>query len=303
MTLIDRIERAAGVPGLAALLGDLPAADLRSLLLEVHRRQAGKLKPAHILKQYKQDRFTQPATVDPQTHANYDRYAFEILKAKGYTPIELSPVSPLGTVSVLSGMGQNRVIATARGTEVMADATNVLAMESAVHRHRTDRVKLCASQRMVRAQPFPEGWSSHFRLLALTIAGRDEGSFRFETESLFAQLSAMITLIGHLTDLQAGVTVLDETRRTVLKDRVLGPLKAAFPHVKVGFDDERQKGRGYYTDACFELKAGDMSLADGGFTTWTRQLLGNAKERLLTGGLGLDLMHATFGTPTADLYP
>lgn len=299
VTLIDRIERTTGVPGLASLLGDLAPADLRSLLLEVHRRQAAKLAPAHVLKQYKRDRFTGPATVDPAVHAEYDAFAFKTLREKGYQPVELSPVAPLGTVGVLSGMDQNRVISTARGTEVMADSTNALALESAVRRQGRDQVRLCASHRLVRAQPFPEGWSSHFRLLALTIAGWDEGSFRFETESLFAQLSAMVTLLEHLP----GVQVLDETRRAAVTDRVLDPLKTAFPQVEVDFDDTRKKGRGYYVDACFEIKAGDLSLADGGFTTWTRQLLGNAKERLLTGGLGLDLMHARFGPRRADLYP
>ncbi|CAM3508720.1 hypothetical protein KIPE111705_11710 [Kibdelosporangium persicum] len=303
MTLIDRIERTSGVPGLAGLLADLAPADLRSLLLEVHRRQAAKLTPAQVLKQYKQDRFTGVATVDPATHADYDAYAFRTLRDKGYTPVELSPVSPLGTVSVLSGTDQNRVITTARGTEVMADSTNALALESAVRRSGRDQVRLCASHRLVRAQPFPEGWSSHFRLLALTIAGRDEGSFRFETDSLLTQLTAMVTLLDHLDDVQVLVTVLDETRRTAVQERVLDRLRTEFPHVKVDFDDTREQGRGYYVDACFELRAGDVSLGDGGFTTWTRQLLGNAKERLLTGGLGLDLMHARFGPRRADPYP
>jgi hypothetical protein len=31
-----------------------------------------------------------------------------------------------------------------------------------------------------------------------------------------------------------------------------------------------------------------VEIADGGFTDWTARLLGNAKERLLISGLGLD---------------
>ncbi|ALG12809.1 hypothetical protein [Kibdelosporangium phytohabitans] len=302
MTLIDRIERTTGVPGLPGLLADLAPADLRSLLLDVHRRQAAKRTPAQVLAQYKRDRFTGVATVDPVSQAEYDLFAFKTLRDRGYTPVELSPVSPLGTVSVLSGTDQNRVVTTARGSEVMADSTNALALESAVRRSGRQPVRLCASHRLLRAQPFPQGWSSHFRLLALTVAGRDEGSFRFETGSLCAQLSAMVALIEHLADVQVLVTVLDESRRDAVAERVIERLRGESPQVKVGFDDERQKGRGYYVDACFELRAGDVSLADGGFTTWTRQLLGNAKERLLTGGLGVDLMHARFGPRRADLY-
>ena len=47
------------------------------------------------------------------------------------------------------------------------------------------RVKLCTSQRDVRCQVFegPSAFSS-FRLFALTTSGRDEGSFKFEMESI-----------------------------------------------------------------------------------------------------------------------
>jgi hypothetical protein len=302
VTLIDRIERATGVPGLAAKLGDLPPADLRSLLLEVHRRQAARVTPAQVLKQYQQDRFTGTANTDPSDLAAYDVFAYETLKSRGYTSVELSPICPLGTVSALSGMDQNRVVSTGRGTEVMADATNALALESAVRREGRERVKLCTSHRLVRAQPFPQGWLAHFRLLALTIAGRDEGSFTFETESLLDLLGSLATLISHLPETSIAITDLTGRRQDVLTERVLTPLTRAFPQVKVDFDQARQRGRGYYTDVCFDVSAGGISLADGGFTTWTRQLLGNAKERLLTGGLGLDNMHANFGPRRPDPY-
>jgi hypothetical protein len=289
--MIDRIERALGVPGLAALLGDLSPADLRSLLLEVNRRQAARLTPAKVLAQYQRDRFTGPATVDPAWFAEFDRKAFERLRDKGYTPIELSPVNPLGTVSALSPLDQNLVLTTGRGTEVVADATNALALESAVRRKDKERVRLCASHRLLRTQPFPEGMASHFRLLALTIAGRDEGSFSFETESLREQLAALLTVLADVPEVELRITDLGQ-RRDLLSTQVLTPLAAEFPQVGMDFDDERRKGRGYYVDACFEVLALGVPVADGGFTTWTRQLLGNAKERLLTGGLGIDMLYA-----------
>lgn len=296
VSLIERIERAAETPGLVDALGKLSPADLRSLLLEVHLRQAARLTPAQVLAQYRRNRFTSPSTVDPAVFAAFDRFAFETLRARGYTPLELSPVAPLGSVSVVSPLSQNLVLTAERGAEVVADSTNVLAMESAVRRSGATRVRLCASHRLMRTQPFPEGWSQHFRLLALTIAGRDEGSFRFETESLREQLAAMLTLLDGLDELRVTVTDLG-ARRDLLAARVLTPVAEAFPQVEVAFDDERTRGRGYYVDACFEISARGVSFADGGFTTWTRQLLGNAKERLLTGGLGVDMLHASIGLP------
>lgn len=284
VTLLDRIERATGVPGLAGLLSDLPPADLRSLLLEVTRRQAARVKPAQVLAQYRRDKFTSPATHDPAAFASFDLRAFEVLRAMGYTPITLSPVCPLGTVSALSPLDQNLVLTTVRGTEVMADATNALALESAVRRSVHDQVKLCTSHRLLRTQPFPAGWSQHFGLLALTIAGRDSGSFQFETGSLLAQFSAIAAL---LPDCHIRLTDLGN-RKALLQERVVEPLNGL-----VSFDDERQQGRGYYVDACFDVRVKDVSIGDGGFVPWTRQLLGNAKERFLTAGLGIDMLLTT----------
>ncbi|NUW41982.1 hypothetical protein [Nonomuraea rhodomycinica] len=58
-----------------------------------------------------------------------------------------------------------------------------------------------------------------------------------------------------------------------------------------------------YRDACFEIRAttpagDDLNLGDGGFVTWSADLLGNAKERLLISGLGLERLCERFGPPT-----
>lgn len=280
VTLLNRIERAVGVPGLAGILGDLPPADLRSLLLEVNRRQANRRTPAQVLNQYTSDRFTSPSPIDPLRRNRFERHALETLRAHGYTPVDLAPVNPLGTVSALTPLDQNLVLTTERGTEVVADATNALALESAVRRTGRERVKLCATHRLLRTQPVPEGWTNHFGLLALTTAGRDEGSFRFETDSLRTQLWAIMSVIGtgevRLTDL-AG-------RRDALTEHVVEPLQAE--DIDVSFDDERKTT--YYVDACFKVKIDGIAVADGGFTTWTQRLTNNRKERLLTTGLGID---------------
>ena len=58
-------------------------------------------------------------------------------------------------------------------------------------------------------------------------------------------------------------------------------------------DPDRASGRGYYVDACYKVfgtdcRGSDVELADGGCTTWTRQLLSDEKERLVIGGLGVE---------------
>lgn len=76
-------------------------------------------------------------------------------------------------------------------------------------------------------------------------------------------------------------------------------LAAAHPGVRVGFDPDRADGRAYYTAACFHIFAGDgggreYQIGDGGFTNWTQQLLGSAKERLLITGLGTERLCSLF---------
>jgi hypothetical protein len=62
--------------------------------------------------------------------------------------------------------------------------------------------------------------------------------------------------------------------------------------VPVVDEPERQRGRGYYTDAALRITADDggreIELGDGGFTTWTGQLRNDAKERCLVSCLATE---------------
>ncbi|NAS25799.1 hypothetical protein GT755_29470 [Herbidospora sp. NEAU-GS84] len=214
---------------------------------------------------------------------------------------------------------QNKVVTTVRTTEVVADATNVLALECAVRRRdllRRDprsrrRVRLAAVHRVVRAQSYAApGMAAHFTMLGLCTAGRDEGSFAFETTALAEQIGVHLDLLdsvhtlGHrVTEVRVSVTDLTAGRhRRTLRENVLNPLTQAYPSTAFAFDDDRTGGRGYYRDACFEIRAttpagDDLNLGDGGFVTWSADLLGNAKERLLISGLGLERLCERFGPP------
>jgi hypothetical protein len=308
---LARVLREAGVPGLLELLAEgLPPTDLQSLLLEVYRRRAAGVTPGRLLESYARNRFTAPsAMAAPGELARLEVLIHERLAAHGVTALALSPLCPLGTNAAVATVDQNKVVTTVRNTEAVADATNVLALECALRRRaapRAEVVRLGATHRVVRAQAFDvPGMAAHFALLGLCTAGRDAGSFRFETEALTEQIGLHLDLLdraaalGHpVTAIRVNLTDLTEGRhRAALRERVLDPLAAAHPEVVFGFDDERRGGRGYYTDACFEIVAGagdEVSLIDGGFTRWTAALLSNAKERLLISGLGTERLIAAF---------
>jgi hypothetical protein len=315
--IIERISREAGIEGLVeALSKQLSPTDLQSLLIEVYRRRADTLTPRDLLYQYRHDRFVQPTQASPTAQLDFDRLAYSLLPP-GFEPIELSPVAPLGTCSVVSTVSQNVTVPTIRNTEVCSDATNVLALECARRRRQilrnnpraTDRVKLGTSHRLLRAQKF-EGPASfqHFCIFTLCTAGRDEGSFKFEAEALVEQLDFYARLLSKagklgytIQNVRVSITALDERRFDTLQANVIDTLSAKHPHIRVQFDQNRQSGRGYYTDTCFAIHAvnpvgDDLLLVDGGLTTWTQQLLSNRKERLMTSGIGSERLCACFQT-------
>jgi hypothetical protein len=212
----------------------------------------------------------------------------------------------------VASVDQHKVVSTVRNTEAVADATNVLALECAVRRRdamRTDArsrtaVRLASVHRVVRAQVFDgPGMTAHFALLGMCTAGRDEGSFRFETAALAEHVTVQLDVLGRLLETgprpwRVHVSVTDLTggrHRAALRERVLDRIAAEHPGTTADFDDERTRGRGYYGGACFEIRltspeGEETSIADGGLTRWTADLTANAKERLMVSGLGLELL-------------
>jgi hypothetical protein len=314
--LLDRILRESQGANLLDLLAEqLPPTDLQSLLLEVYRRRAAQQTPASVLGSYERSRFARPSPIDPIALLDVDRLAFS-LAAPLFEPLELAPVSPLGTSSVVASVDQNKAVATIRNTEVVSDSTNVLALECAVRRRahlrapgqRHQRVRLCASQRLLRPQSFSGPVSfAHFRLFGMCTAGRDEGSYRFELDALAEQLAFYLRLFAALqahgygfrkirvaiTDLAGGA------HEQALRADIMTPMAAEFPDVRWVLDPDRSAGRNYYDRLCFAAYASDAAdqeymLVDGGFTTWTQQLLSNQKERLLISGIGTERLCSVF---------
>lgn len=314
--IIARILKETNTPDLLETLTTrLNPTDLQSLLLEVYRQRAEKLTPRDVLQQYEHNRFVQPAAADPRQQLEFDRLAYSLLP-EDVEVIELSPVAPLGSNSVVATIDQNNAVTTSRNTEVCSDCTNVMALECAKRRREIvkhnpqakDRIKLCTSQRLVRAQTFSGAATfAHFRVLALCTAGQDEGSRKFETGSLVEHIDFYIRLTqacraeGYTVGrIMVTLTAFDERWQATLNTKVLEILAARYPAVDFAFDQTRETGRGYYYGAGFQVNMTDPSgevyfIADGGFTDWTQQYLSNRKERLLISGFGSERFVYVFG--------
>jgi hypothetical protein len=315
--ILDRILRESDAPDLFNILTErLNPSDLQSLLLEVYRARAARQTPANLLAQYSRNRFVRPSAVSPLRLIEVERLAFS-LAAPLFHPIELAPVCPLGTTSVVASVDQNSTMATIRNSELVSDSTNVLALECALRRRGllqsparvSERVRLCASHRLLRTQHYDRpGALAHFRLFALCTAARDQGSCRFEVEALVEQLGFYLRLLSALIErgyamhgLRIGLTDFTDGRyQAALQDGVIALLAAQFPNVALEFDPDRATGRDYYDAVCFYIYIKDHAgaehvLVDGGFTSWTQQLLNNKKERLLISGIGAERVCSLFG--------
>jgi hypothetical protein len=313
--ILNRILKKSQVPDLITALSDrLSLPDLQSFLLEIYSQRVKKLDPAYLSQQYYQNRFVQPAHVLPQKSIEFDLLAFSLLPAEFQT-VELSPVCPMGTSSVLAPVDQNNVVTTIRNTEVCSDPTNVLALECARRRKgfldkisgSLEKVKLCASHRVVRAQTFNEpGAYAHFKLLALVTAGRDEGSFSFEAENILEHLEFYIKLLLgcssldlKIHDIRVHIFDLEKKRHDVLNKTVMLPLQTKFPAIKTDFRAAPTDVKDYYSQVRFQIiirdtEGTDFLITDGGLTDWTQKLLSNRKERLLCSGLGSERLLSCF---------
>lgn len=310
--LIKRILDQAKVPDLVEVLTQrLSQSDLQSLLLEVYRARAQSLTPQYLLQQYAQNRSVQPAAVNPRQLLEFDRLAYTILPPS-FEPLELSPICPFGTNSIVAPLDQNQTVTTIRNSEVCSDSTNVLALECARRRRVKERrvetdTKLSASHRLLRPQaPNHPGMFPHFQIFSLVTAGRDRGSYRFETEALTEHLDFYLRLLQtaqrsgfQLEAIRIQLIIFDTIRTEVLHTEVLDKLSQKYTAVEFSSEQGQQQEYGYYTGTRFGIYAKDRTgveyfLADGGFTDWTQQLLSDRKERLLISGLGSERFIACF---------
>ncbi len=197
-----RIASETGIPRLYSVLAEeLAPSDLQSLLLEVYRARAKSANEPDILDRSGRNPLFSPSPADARTLNRFDRIAFET--AVEFDAVDLSPATPLGTSYSLGGIDQNNVLSTIRNAEVLGDSTTAMAMECARRRKhlssRTGRIRLCASHRVVRLQPFKvPGFTPHFRLFALVSAGRDTGSSAFEIQQLKEHLEFYLKLFRAL---------------------------------------------------------------------------------------------------------
>jgi hypothetical protein len=282
-----------------ALATGLSASRLWSLLLEILEVRAGARRPADLVAQWDRDRFVQPAAVDQRTLIEIDRTLFAA--ADAFESIELSPVAPLGVCSIMGRTSQHKVLSALRGTEVVADPTNVMALECArrLRRDPAAVVRLSTSHRCVRAQEIPKvpGLSANFRIFCLASAGFEQPDSAFVIASLAEQMTTTASALDALE--QRGfafpdrrVTLLTTPEKTEFGDRLAaairypGLVRAVLEHP-------------YYDGFRFQIAArasdgAHMPLIDGGALDWLSKLMSNRRAVYVASGFGSQLVQLRF---------
>ncbi|MGJ5817979.1 hypothetical protein [Paludibaculum fermentans] len=240
--IVQRIERELGMADLVeALSTKLPASDLRSLLLEVYQVRSRAAQESAALAQAERDALVKPSSVSSRDFAAFDLAAFET--AEDFDALDLSPVCPLGVSSKLGGTHQNNLLTTIRNVEGLGDSTIAMALEAAQRRGTGEVIRLCASHRVIRLQPFQgSGFTPHFRLFAMVTAGRDSGSWNFETQHLVEHLRVYLSMFRVL---EAGGFAI-QNPLVELSD--MDAIEAALREAGVSHDEVRQNIRAHWSD-------------------------------------------------------
>jgi hypothetical protein len=105
-----------------------------SLLLAVAGVRAEKVTQARVTRRWREDRLVRPSPHEARTIARIEAQLWDLLP-NAFVGVELPPVVPLGTCTSMATISQNRIVSTVRGSEVVSDPTNALAVEAAVRRH------------------------------------------------------------------------------------------------------------------------------------------------------------------------
>ena len=284
-----KVWRRIGVHAREALLRTLNPIELRTILADVARSRTSDQTPADLIKRWREDKLLAPSMLDPREALPITAKLWEVVPPE-FVGVTLSQLTSLGSGIHLGGLGQNRVVTTMRGTEVLADPKHGLALEASRRRRNGhSRVHLATHARCTHAWDHSEE-SSHELRFALVSSAPDGGGLSTEADLLDLHLDYWREIMGtvvprgriELTVWASTLAGLIEARGT--RDGVI---------VVEGTSDERRPWRNPYTTAAFRFVVdgdGDEAheVGDGGFVTWTQALTRNRKDRCLVSGVSVD---------------
>nr|WKN37438.1 hypothetical protein K4G66_01780 [Tunicatimonas sp. TK19036] len=299
--IIKKIQQKLGYSSLLTdLCTKLSGTEFNSLMLELFRERTNTLTPAQLLQQFSSNRFVLPALVDPLAMMEMELEWLRFAKKHQFQPLALSPLAPLGSCAVVGEVDQNKVVSALRGTEVVSDATNVLALQIAQEVQKNpdkDRtIRYAAVHRHVRGQSFDNpAFSAHFGVFCLASGGFDSGNYRFEAEQLREHLWLHYQLLArHIDRKQLIIKLFLREKNESLRTQLEECLRHLDKDIIIEWVEHYGQGD-YYQGVQYKIywQKNDqrIDVADGGVVDWSQKLLSNRKHRLFISGTGLELVH------------
>jgi hypothetical protein len=295
--IVERIQKkTVGADSLLTIADQLSGSELNSLLLAFFQKLTDKIQPTDLIKQHAQNRFVRPAGIDPIQYKALELECLRLAQAHQFTPLILSPLTPLGTCSVVGEVDQNNVVSALRGTEVVSDATNVLALAIASEYKQQPGnavIRYATTHRHVRGQYFTNpAFTAHFGVFCLASGGMDTGNFAFELQQLREHLSLHFALLStRFSREDLFINVYFREPKPLLQQLISTQLTQEKYSFQLVEDDQK---RDYYDGIQFKIflryNGMEIDLADGGAVNWTQKLIPNKKHRLFISGCGLELI-------------
>ncbi|HEV7454437.1 MAG TPA: hypothetical protein VGO07_04210, partial [Candidatus Saccharimonadales bacterium] len=199
MDVTEKLLSEAGLRDLPQTLGELGGRALQSALLDAYDIRAAALDPADVLRQYETSDLTEPCTLDQREIIRFENFVVDTIPEQ-FNFVELSPVTALGSNSVLASVSQKNVLGTTRNTEVVADGVTVLTLEAAKRQrsvsHESTAMHLGTLHRETRTQQHEHpGFTSHFHALSLISNERTSQPDDFKGRSFAEHTSAYLDVI------------------------------------------------------------------------------------------------------------
>jgi len=275
----------------------LSGTEFNSILLDIFGRRTSLISSQALLASFEKNRFTGFAKTDAIKARELELDWLKQAAASEFNIVTLSPVAPLGTCSAMATVSQHKVLSSVRGAEVVADATNVLALQIASELKRTNDkskiIKYAAAHRHIRGQYFDNpNYTAHFAVFCMVSGGYDRGNYDFEMEQLEQHVKILLELIKkEFPANEISVKFFLKQSNSILPERLNKQeyCWSKMPHQLVYDTDNK-----YYQLLQFKIylhvDGEKIDVADGGFVDWVQNLTGNRKLRCMISGAGLELI-------------
>lgn len=269
---------------------------LTSLLLDTFAERSRSTNPGKVLEEWENGRFFRLAMTDIHSLRKTQSIIENISLQAGFEYVDLPPVAPFGSVSAVAPVSQNNILSSIRGTEVVSDTTNILALQAASIRKKNRNhkdsgmhtIRFSNSHRLVRAQPLPgPGYYAYFDIFSMISAHYRSGEDSPETE-LVKHIRIYIDAIRQMLD---DPRILVHFYGNNMDHDILGSGSWISEGVSIDYSKERPSGNNYYQSRSFHINllvdGEETNLADGGEVDWLEKYLSDKKQGLIISGMGL----------------